>query len=93
MFEVVDHFGLTVSRHGTQTEALAVGRSMARLLAAARGLGPIVEEESSCDLLICGTVLDENGTAIDLEPLVWIDPQPLTDGSRQAPGAVAAWPS
>ena len=91
MFEVVDHFGLTVSRHGTQTEALAVGRSLASMLAASRGLGPIVEEESSCDLLICGTVLDEAGEAIDLEPLVWIDPRPLLDGARQE--FVVAWPS
>lgn len=89
MFEVVDHFGLTVSRHGTQTEALAVGRSLASMLAASRGLGPIVEEESSCDLLICGTVLDEAGEAIDLEPLVWIDPGPLSDLSRQSPGVAA----
>lgn len=89
MFEVVDHFGLTVSRHGTQTEALAVGRSLASMLAASRGLGPIVEEESSCDLLICGTVLDEAGEAIDLEPLVWIYPGPLSDLSRQSPGVAA----
>ena len=89
MFEVVDHFGLTVSRHGTQTEALAVGRSLASMLAASRGLGPIVEEESSCDLLICGTILDEAGEAIDLEPLVWIDPGPLSDPPRQSPGAAA----
>jgi len=93
MFEVVDHFGLTVSRHGTQTEALAVGRSLASMLAASRGLGPIVEEQSSCDLLICGTVLDEAGEAIDLEPLVWIDPRPLSDPSREPSGAAAARPS
>ena len=91
MFEVVDHFGLTVSSHGTRTEALAVGSSLASLLAASRGLGPIIVEESSCDLLICGTVLDEAGEAIDLEPLVWIDPRPLTGASRPASGV--AWRS
>lgn len=84
MFEVVDHFGGIVSRHGTRAEALSAGRCLADRLAASRGLGPVVEEESSCDLLICGTVLDETGEAIDLEPLVWIDPGSLDDGPYRA---------
>jgi hypothetical protein len=74
MFEVVDHFTGTTSIHATRAEALAAGRLLARRLAEMRGLGAIVEEHNSCDVLICGTVLDDSGEAIDLEPLVWIDP-------------------
>lgn len=77
MFEVVDDLAGTSSLHATRAEALAAGRSLAYRLADLRGLGAIVEEACSCDWLICGTVLDEVGEAIDLEPLVWIEPGPV----------------
>jgi hypothetical protein len=76
MFEVVDHFLGGSSLHATRAEAMTAGRSLACRLAELRGLGAIVEEACCCDLLICGTILDETGEAIDLEPLVWIDPGP-----------------
>jgi hypothetical protein len=76
MFQVVDQFAGTSSLHATRAAALAAGRSLARGLAELRGLGALVEEACSCDTLICGTVLDDAGEAIDLEPLVWIDPSP-----------------
>jgi hypothetical protein len=74
MFEVVDHLSGTTSSHPTQAQALAAGRLLARRLAQARGLGAVVEEPTVCDVLLCGTVLDETGEVIDLEPLVWIEP-------------------
>ena len=76
MFEVVDQFAGTSTLHATPAAALAAGRSLARGLAKTRGLGALVEEACSCDTVICGTILDDVGEAIDLEPLVWIDPSP-----------------
>lgn len=76
MFEVTDHFAGTSSVHATQAGALAAGRSLARELAERRGLGALLEEACSCDTLIYGTVLDDTGNTIDVEPLVWIDPSP-----------------
>ena len=77
MFEVTDHFAGTRSVHATRAAALAAGRSLARELAERRGLGALVEEACSCDILICGTVLDDVGDPIDVEPLVRIDPSPM----------------
>ena len=89
MFEVVDHFTGTTSMHATRAEALAAGRLLARRLAEMRGLGAIVEEHNSCDVLICGTVLDDSGEAIDLEPLVWIDPAVASEPHWRGPSREA----